>query len=1807
MKKEYKARLQIQHTYLVENLEADRLFDLCFQNNGITSTDLERIRAERSRPGKVEVFLEILESKSEDSSYEVFHHALCDSKVGQEIVARELDGTVLPEEVHEDCRQKAEVEQILREDFVFQEKGRCSRTALMRVLRHQLRRQNKSMLVCEQDVFHIVSSVFPGVHYNTKENSCSIIGLCMKTNKEGELTANADVPEEKVADMMRPHLERHDLDASLADQLEEQEIDGKALELLSVDGVQKLCPMLKMGKIMKLMECVRLTREDLKKQPSPEVSHTTRSVSHRKLETCRVFDSQPKRADVYEKGLLLPIEALRPGGNLLEPVHKYSLMHSGDCKALAREMVEFAAACMNERVNGTIHFGVRGRQECRAAEPNKEIIGIQVDRNQCSIAATDEIYNSFFPDQINIALSCIREPVYIPIIQRDSLDRGLCVIEVDVVPGKELVMDKAFFLRPTQGLSAPRLFRYIHGKATTIEGKDLLDFSEYKKTLFELRGESETSFQKSAYRKHLHTKLHHLLTGGSEYQYSDIYPVLLLSPCLDTMTSDFLLENFRCIKSLDPLAVFDFDPLNDDTSSHPSGLYTMMEHQLSQVHKTLTTDNFDDDSKENKFPGNSTGTSKLFEDIVSSSQRTWIFCNGYGPLGKGKLQSAEWIRKRALGFKEAVRFYEKQIPKENARILIFVLSSTCDVLTSALEEVFAKFPDQWILIAEDERSVQELISELRRRCYVDKEALEERCIIGMPWSHVNQSIMSIFGYSSGSGCKLASSSGATVLLKERKKNEWSDLEILSTNQCSDEANDLLKEGVEDDFRAKSRQTEEEFYRGTQVSWWNFYFKAHVLERDQVKELQESVEEYLSSGKIPKDELVGVVNFLHQPGAGATTIARHTLWNLRIKYRCCVVKQITDQTSDHIANLRGFEEDPQNALPPLVLIDNEDIDKVCHLRSQLNEKARRSARGVKGVHHVFCVLIVCRRVTSTFSKYRHVSHHGKACVKLDHELKPEDIQWFEDKNKILETRYKEKQGLNPKLLFSFNILKENFNPAYMQRMVDEFVKEIQDYKEKRFLRFVALINTFDIYFQAIPVSCFNAIMCTQQDPRKDRPKLEHKVFSRGEVNWASKLSQALNVLLNRTSKPFYGKDVKVIRIINNNLSKKILENLNQREKESVSDVILDHLHSEIFKRSNESCVQNQLGKLVKELLKTRRTTKKGREKFSPLILRIGEKESFAQAAKVLEVAFDIFEDPMLAQQIARVYIHIPNYEQAEQFARTAIDMDPANFYLHDTLGQVYKQKLLGMWDTVVKSTETLESGRAKEILEVAFTALDIFRDEQSLSDQDTNLDYTNCGFISQLHVISILIDICRFLQPFRCDSQLLHRFLVDSTFDPKELIILLGAENVHKLKKLYSESKTPLRRLDDEEIQLKDDPAYQESTSFIRNVENYHMLSKVKVRLLAIFGENADEVPKELRPQEACEYRRRIVMRKGGTSLLSIRKLREEKDAKKKFESMYNMMHANVHSDFCNAEDLRSLLNLTIAWVSVDKTCAQVFSMSDAMMWALQLYDKMTQCHSKVEACLYLIMLHWPTEWRKRNGLPLCACNKIKEGIENWKEAFPENHPALKRKRPDRRKPTTLFFLGKGQGFDEIVFHREFEHLQITDGESIWDKEEVKSRLKKLQGTLQYGGKSVSVKLPSGEDGGFRLDICTSLPIRDKSMWNRTVCFVLGFCWSGPKAYDVNQDIFDDENQDVAQPVSRTTKHSDMTSVRISHDEMVSQEIKFWAQNSSIHGELDKLNTRHRAVRTHTEAAAKLHQNKDRLGRQLERSMEERKNVLQAAD
>lgn len=131
--------------------------------------------------------------------------------------------------------------------------------------------------------------------------------------------------------------------------------------------------------------------------------------------------------------------------------------------------------------------------------------------------------------------------------------------------------------------------------------------------------------------------------------------------------------------------------------------------------------------------------------------------------------------------------------------------------------------------------------------------------------------------------------------------------------------------------------------------------------------------------------------------------------------------------------------------------------------------------------------------------------------------------------------------------------------------------------------------------------------------------------------------------------------------------------------------------------------------IKHLISKREMTDKGKEKFSRLIQDIQKEENFFHAISVLKTASQKFnQNPIFPQTIARLYYYrrgTRNYDKAEEWAKKAITRAPNNSYMADTLGQIYKNRLLSGART------------QQEILEMAIKAYSAFKDVEKKAEKE----------------------------------------------------------------------------------------------------------------------------------------------------------------------------------------------------------------------------------------------------------------------------------------------------------------------------------------------------------------------------------------------------------------------------------------------------------------------------------------------------------
>ncbi|XP_071390717.1 sterile alpha motif domain-containing protein 9-like isoform X1 [Centroberyx affinis] len=150
-----------------------------------------------------------------------------------------------------------------------------------------------------------------------------------------------------------------------------------------------------------------------------------------------------------------------------------------------------------------------------------------------------------------------------------------------------------------------------------------------------------------------------------------------------------------------------------------------------------------------------------------------------------------------------------------------------------------------------------------------------------------------------------------------------------------------------------------------------------------------------------------------------------------------------------------------------------------------------------------------------------------------------------------------------------------------------------------------------------------------------------------------------------------------------------------------------------------------------------------ERFSRLILDIQKMEDNVQSASVLKVASKIFvQNPFFPQALARFYsLELKDYNRAEMWAKRAKERDPKNPFIADTLGQVHKHHL----------NSKASSATPREILQLATRAIEAFKDEERLAENEQGSDmqedgmtkvsniFNNRGLFGYLQVANIVFE------------------------------------------------------------------------------------------------------------------------------------------------------------------------------------------------------------------------------------------------------------------------------------------------------------------------------------------------------------------------------------------------------------------------------------------------------------------------------------
>ncbi|MBN3319490.1 SAM9L protein, partial [Atractosteus spatula] len=324
-------------------------------------------------------------------------------------------------------------------------------------------------------------------------------------------------------------------------------------------------------------------------QPGKAENRLKGVIAHNQIETCGKHESPTtfkpaKRRHLpypfdkshepytYSQHDILPAE--KGPSNLIEPVHEYKLLGNTEraseaevLKKFSNEVFRFAAACMNSRTNGTIHFGV-------GDEPHfthGEVIGISVPSPNKFVDHFNKSLKDYFTEHTNIAKNCIRQPRFVQVLSLDTTMSNRCVIEVDVVPSFSLTQEEVFNITmitcDKQGKKHKEDFLFIRDGASSkniLANKNmrelqsqLSEIKENVKFLASMRKASEMEGSKEPGQSNQGQRLKRLIGFGKDTLENSLYStyVIVTNKCHPSE-----LEFLQFLREMKLFAVLEFDP-----------------------------------------------------------------------------------------------------------------------------------------------------------------------------------------------------------------------------------------------------------------------------------------------------------------------------------------------------------------------------------------------------------------------------------------------------------------------------------------------------------------------------------------------------------------------------------------------------------------------------------------------------------------------------------------------------------------------------------------------------------------------------------------------------------------------------------------------------------------------------------------------------------------------------------------------------------------------------------------------------------------------------------------------------------------------------------------------------------------------------------------------------------------------------------------------------------------------------------------------------------------------------------------------
>ncbi|GCC35705.1 hypothetical protein chiPu_0014193 [Chiloscyllium punctatum] len=274
----------------------------------------------------------------------------------------------------------------------------------------------------------------------------------------------------------------------------------------------------------------------------------------------------------YVKGKVLPPET--GSKSLIIPCHEFKSFQLATKRdafeqeiKFAKEVIKFAAACMNCRSNGTIHFGIEDGNEYA----HGEIVGMPVQNKELFVNARDMYIKRCFLKKYHAHAERSVRPLRFVEVISDGIGEQRFGIEVDIVPSLSVVKGTFCTVQlPDLGKSEKGALRYFHHSVYKREGASSIripsgtiqHIPEYIRDRDFEREKAERDEELS--KDDVYRKLSELFTRIKQHMDNEVKYILVTDSCREED-----LENLSFLLRMRFFCVLDFDPSGSANSKKP--------------------------------------------------------------------------------------------------------------------------------------------------------------------------------------------------------------------------------------------------------------------------------------------------------------------------------------------------------------------------------------------------------------------------------------------------------------------------------------------------------------------------------------------------------------------------------------------------------------------------------------------------------------------------------------------------------------------------------------------------------------------------------------------------------------------------------------------------------------------------------------------------------------------------------------------------------------------------------------------------------------------------------------------------------------------------------------------------------------------------------------------------------------------------------------------------------------------------------------------------------------------------------------